>query len=143
MRFYVRPDALAPVTTRALVLTDPDGTELALPAGTPVDSDPVVVAASWWLVRAALPADAIGTTYRADPIRATTRIRDESTHVEAHVRPRVRGEPAWSRYDTEPPVDLPPGVMRIRSPSSSVAATRRSSSPPTPAVACAALQPTT
>ena len=113
VRFYVRPDALAPVTTRALVLTDSDGTKLALPAGTPVDSDPVVVAASWWLVRAALPADAIGTTYRADPIRATTRIRDESTHVEAHVRPRVRGEPAWSRYDTEPPVDLPPGVMRI------------------------------
>ena len=114
VRFYVHADALVPVTARALALTDPDGTELDLPSGAPADGAPPAFAVGSWLVRATLPADAIGTMYQADPVHlADRRLDEDSFRVDAHVQPRVRGDVAWARHGTEPPAGMPAGNVII------------------------------
>ena len=71
VRLYVHRDALVPVTTREVVVTDPDGTGVHLAAGTPmVGEGGPRVRVLRWIVAPPLTRDvhdAIGTVFQPSP----------------------------------------------------------------------------
>lgn len=70
LRFYVPADAPARVTTRALRIDGAEGTELALPPGTPLRPRAVgrfVAEGHGVRVEVALPDDAVGRLYEPEP----------------------------------------------------------------------------